>query len=157
MSANQKTLLALCCLVLCTASVPVAATPTQEADASGPNVTVEAPDTAVYNASSTFEVRVTNATGDVSVEWAFPDGSTATTRQASYRFQQAGNVTVSVTVTDDTGSTTRTLDYEVYRYSSGQGDSQALPVLGMLGVSVALMGFVVALYFKVLPWFFRSI
>ncbi|MFD1645798.1 PKD domain-containing protein [Haloarchaeobius litoreus] len=157
MSAYQKTLLALCCLVLCTAAVPVAATPTQEADTSGPNVTVEAPDRAVYNATSTFEVAVTNATGAVSVEWTFPDGSTATTQQASYRFQQTGNVTVTVAVTDDTGTTTRTLDYEVFRYTSGRGDSQALPVLGMLGISVAFMGFVVALYFKVLPWFYRNI
>ncbi|WP_440989685.1 PKD domain-containing protein [Haloarchaeobius baliensis] len=157
MSASRNTLLALCCLVLCTASVPVAATPTQEADTGGPNVTVEAPDRAVFNATSTFEVRVSDATGDVSVEWEFPDGSTADTRQASYRFQREGNVTVTVMVADDTGTTTRTLDYEVYRYTSGTGDSQALPVLGMLGISVVFMGFVVLLYFRVLPWFYQTI
>ncbi|WP_257297658.1 PKD domain-containing protein [Haloarchaeobius sp. FL176] len=156
MSTYLNALLALCCLLGCAVGVAVADTPAQAAD-DGPNVTVSAPDQAVYNATSTFEVAVTNATGDVSVEWTFPDGSNATTRQASYRFQQEGNVTVTVAVTDDTGTTTRTLDYEVYRYSSGQGDSQALPVLGMLGVVVGLMTFVVALYFKVLPWFYRNI
>jgi hypothetical protein len=156
MSANHKTLLALCCLLVCAAGLAAAETPAQGTD-DGPNVTVSAPDRAVYNATSTFELSVTNATGDVSVEWTFPDGSTATTRQASYRFQQAGNVTVTVAVTDDTGTTTRTLDYEVFRYTSGRGDSQVLPVLGMLGVAVGFMGFVVALYLKVLPWFYQNI
>ncbi|MFC4407564.1 PKD domain-containing protein [Haloarchaeobius iranensis] len=156
MSTYLNTLLALCCLLGCAVGVAVAGTPAQAAD-DGPNVTVSAPERAVYNATSTFDVSVTNATGNVSVEWTFPDGSTATTRQASYRFQQTGNVTVTVAITDDTGTTTRTLDYEVYRYTSGRGDSQVLPVLGMLGVAVGFMGFVVALYFKVLPWFYQNI
>ncbi|WP_256301460.1 PKD domain-containing protein [Haloarchaeobius salinus] len=156
MSAYRNTLLALSVLLLCSAGLAVADTPAQTTD-EGPNVTVSGPDRAVYNATSTFEVAVRNASGEVSVEWTFPDGSTAETRQASYRFQQEGNVTVTVAVTDGTGTTTRTLDYEVFRYTSGKGDSQALPALGMLGISVGFMGLVVALYFKVLPWFYRNI
>lgn len=157
MSAHRNTLRALCCLLLCSAAVTAVSAPAQEAEDGGPNVTVEAPDTAVYNATSTFEVRVTNATGDVTVEWTFPDGSTATTRQASYRFQQAGNVTVTVAVTDDTGTTTRTLDYDVFRYQRHTGPSQILPGIGFLAVGVGMMLVVVAGYVYVAPWLFRTL
>jgi hypothetical protein len=155
-SVNHKTILGLCCLLIITAGVAVADTPEQEAG-DGPNVTVMAPDTAVYNATSTFEVRVTDRTGNVSVEWEFPDGSTATTRQASYRFQQEGNVTVTVAVTDDTGTTTRTLDYDVFRYQRHEGPSQILPGIGYLVVGVGMMLVVVAGYVYVVPGIFRNL
>ncbi|WP_435347354.1 PKD domain-containing protein [Haloarchaeobius sp. HRN-SO-5] len=138
-----------------------AATPALAGDAgetqAGPNVTIDGPHTAVYNATSTFEAVVTDAEGDVSVTWEFPDGSTATGETATYRFVAEGNRTVTVTVTDATGTTTESLTYDVYRYQRGAGGPNFGAGLAVVGGFVGVGLLAVVCYVFVLPIVMRNL
>ncbi|WP_435318435.1 PKD domain-containing protein [Haloarchaeobius sp. TZWSO28] len=110
-------------------------------ESSGAEVTIYGPDKAVYNYTENFSIAVAGADIE-SVTWQFPDGSTATGTEASYRFMQEGNRTVTVVVETTDGETLReSATYTVLRFDdeSPWNPIPALKYFGMFGFFVLLI------------------
>ena len=73
------------------------------------------------NSSATFTANYISVDPIVSIEWTFDGGnpSTATGATASTTWSTLGNHQVTLTVTNTTGSTTATLDVNVFEYNWG--------------------------------------
>ncbi|MCT9096801.1 PKD domain-containing protein [Haloarchaeobius sp. HME9146] len=112
-----------------------------ENESSGAEVTIYGPDKAVYDYTENFSIAVAGADVE-SVTWQFPDGSTATGTEASYRFMQEGNRTVTVVVETTDGETlNESATYTVLRFDdeSAWNPVPALKFFGAVGFFVLLI------------------
>ncbi|WP_267639625.1 PKD domain-containing protein [Haloarchaeobius amylolyticus] len=128
--------LALACLF---AAAPAAADAgslaLQENESDSPDVNIYGPETAVYNYSEEFRVSVLGADVE-SVTWKFPDGSTATGTETTYRFMEEGDRTITVVVETTDGETLReSVTYDVFHADDDDGWNPvpALQFFGMVG------------------------
>jgi len=89
------------------------------------------PSTARPDSSITFDASPTTDNGDVaSYEWTFDDGTTATGKAVAHAYQEPGDYTVTLTVTDaagnaDTTTVTVSVESESNDGSGGDGDDDA--------------------------------
>ena len=115
-------------------------------------VAVETPGTIVSNGTQNYTVRVDGAEGNVSTTWSF-EGETKTGETVQHAFSEAGNATIEVTVTDESGATvTRTLQVRVVEFGDEDDAGNPLDNLGtMVAVIVAFIGMKAVLFLYVFP------
>jgi hypothetical protein len=84
-------------------STPLDSGSDSTAQESNLTVTIQVPRQVVTNVSLNYSVRTSGAEGNVSVTWDF-EGETKTGSTVQHAFGEAGNATIEVTVTDESGS-----------------------------------------------------
>jgi len=106
------------------------------------NFTVELPRTVAANVTQEYAIDRSSANGSVTATWRFPN-ATKNGTTVEHSFPEGGNVTFSVTVTDDTGaSETREVTVQVVEYGSEDEDAGMNPerFFGTVGVFFLVLG-----------------
>ncbi|WP_439026475.1 PKD domain-containing protein [Haloarchaeobius sp. DT45] len=128
----------------------------QENESDSPEVTINGPQKAVYNYSENFSVTVSGAEIE-SVTWEFPDGTTATGTEATFRFMQEGDRTITVVVETTDGETLReSATYDVFHADDDDGWNPvpALKFFALVGFFVLV---VLGLKLVALPMVLREL
>lgn len=129
----------------------------EAADAEGDevNFTVELPKTVAANVTQAYSIDLSSANGSVNATWQFPNATKRGTT-VEHAFAKGGNVTFTVTVTDESGaSATREVTVQVVDYrddDDGGAGSDFEQFFGAVAVIFLVLGvFPVAMYLFVLP------
>ncbi|NHN40332.1 hypothetical protein G9C85_01605 [Halorubellus sp. JP-L1] len=139
----------LAVVALATAGVAASASPTNAAatESTGAtdenfSVTVQTPQTVASNVTMNFSVDVTGADGNVTAEWTFEGSEKKAGTTVQHVFDDGGNATVAVVVTDESGETvTRELVVDVVEYGDDdESSSNPLENVATIALFGALLG-----------------
>lgn len=106
------------------------------------NFTVELPTTVAANVTQEYSIDLSSANGSVNATWTFPNATKHGTT-VEHSFPEGGNVTFTVTVTDESGaSATREVTVQVVEYGSEDEDASMNPerFFGTVGVIFLVLG-----------------
>jgi hypothetical protein len=105
-------------------------------------VNVQTPRTVAANVTQNYSVDVSGADGAVTVTWSF-EGETKRGETVTHTWNEAGNATVAVTVTDGDGDTTsRELTVDVVDYGDENEAGNPLDNVAAIALIIFMLGVV---------------